>query len=127
MAPLLTSAAARTFFFATITLLLLGGFSMVYFGLVKVKMLPFDNKCEFQVILNMPEGSPLEHTTRVAREMAAVIADEPEVVNYQVYVGTASPYNFNGLVRHYFLRRGSTFGGYPGQPAAQRPAFTAEP
>jgi len=79
---------------------------MVYFGLVKVKMLPFDNKSEFQIILDMPEGSTLEQTTRVAREMAAVVTDEPEVINYQIYAGTASPYNFNGLVRHYFMRKG---------------------
>lgn len=108
MDPLLANAAARTFFFATILLLLLGGFSMVYFGLVKVKMLPFDNKSEFQVILNMPEGSTLEQTSRVALEMAAVVREDPATTNYQVYVGTASPYNFNGLVRHYFMRSGPT-------------------
>ena len=71
-------------------------------------MLPFDNKSEFQVILNMPEGSTLEQTSRVALEMAEVIKQDPAVVNYQVYAGTASPYNFNGLVRHYFMRSGPT-------------------
>jgi len=81
---------------------------MVYFSMVRVKMLPFDNKSEFQIILNMPEGSTLERTTKVALEMAAVIGKEKEVVNYQVYAGTASPYNFNGLVRHYFMRSGPT-------------------
>jgi multidrug efflux pump subunit AcrB len=106
MDPLLGSGFWRTLFFLVIVFLLLGSFAMVYFGLVKVKMLPFDNKSEFQLILNMPEGSSLENTTRVAREMAAVVGREPEVVNYQVYAGTASPYNFNGLVRHYFLRSG---------------------
>jgi multidrug efflux pump subunit AcrB len=70
-------------------------------------MLPFDNKSEFQVILNMPEGSSLERTAAVAREMAAAIRSEPEVTDYQVYAGVASPYNFNGLVRHYFMRRGA--------------------
>jgi multidrug efflux pump subunit AcrB len=70
-------------------------------------MLPFDNKSEFQVILNMPEGSSLEQTAAVAREMAAAIRTEPEVTDYQVYAGVASPYNFNGLVRHYFMRRGA--------------------
>ncbi len=105
MDPLLGGAGARLLFFLVITGLLLGSCSLVYFGKVKVKMLPFDNKSEFQVILDMPEGSTLEHTTRVAREMAAEIGNEPEVVNYQIYAGTASPYNFNGLVRHYYLRR----------------------
>ena len=108
MDPLLAHAAWRVFFFAVITALLLGAMSMVYFGLVKVKMLPFDNKSEFQVILNMPEGSTLEGTAQVALEMAREVSRDPMVTDYQVYVGTASPYNFNGLVRHYFLRRGPT-------------------
>lgn len=108
MEPLLAGAGARFFFFILIISLLLAACSMVYFGLVKVKMLPFDNKSEFQVILNMPEGSTLEHTAQVALEMAQVVAQEPEVVNYQIYTGTASPFNFNGLVRHYFMRSGPT-------------------
>ena len=108
MEPLLAHASARFFFFLTIIGLLLATCSMVYFGLVKVKMLPFDNKSEFQVILNMPEGSTLEHTARAAQEMAEVVGAEPEVVNYQIYTGTASPFNFNGLVRHYFMRGGPT-------------------
>jgi len=107
MEPLLGNAAWRLAFFLGIGALLLGAGSMVYFGLVKVKMLPFDNKSEFQVILDMPEGTTLEATTRVAREMAAVVGKEPEVTNYQVYAGTASPFNFNGLVRHYYLRSGA--------------------
>ncbi|HIJ78824.1 MAG: efflux RND transporter permease subunit [Desulfobulbaceae bacterium] len=107
MDPLLNHAGWRLVFFVAITAMLLGTCSMFYFGLVKVKMLPFDNKSEFQVILNMPEGSTLEQTARVAREMAAVVAQDPEVVDYQIYAGTASPYNFNGLVRHYFMRSGA--------------------
>ncbi len=70
-------------------------------------MLPFDNKSEFQVIIDMPEGTALEQTTRVARELATAVALCPEVRDVQVYAGTASPYNFNGLVRHYYLRRGA--------------------
>ena len=106
MEPLLAHGPFRLLFFAVIITLLLAACSMVYFRMVKVKMLPFDNKSEFQIILNMPEGSTLEHTTRVAQEMAAVVGAEPEVVNYQIYSGTAAPYNFNGLVRHYFMRSG---------------------
>lgn len=108
MDPLLAHPGWRLIFFIIITLMLLGSASMVYFGLVKVKMLPFDNKSEFQVILDMPEGTTLEQTSRVALEMAEVIRQEPTVVDYQIYVGKASPYNFNGLVRHYFLRSGPT-------------------
>ncbi len=108
MEPLLAHTSWRLLFFAVIIFLLLASCSMVYLRLVKVKMLPFDNKSEFQIILNMPEGSTLEHTAGVAQEMAAVVGAEPEVVNYQIYAGTAAPYNFNGLVRHYFMRSGPT-------------------
>jgi len=107
MGPLLHNKAARAGFLVGIVLLLLGSMAMVGIGWVKVKMLPFDNKSEFQVILNMPEGTSLERTAAVAREMASLVKQEPEVVDTQVYAGTASPFNFNGLVRHYFLRRGA--------------------
>ncbi len=107
MGPLIHHVVWRWIFLIGIALLLLGSMATVGIGWVKVKMLPFDNKSEFQVILNMPESSSLEKTTAVAREMAAVIRQEPEVRDYQVYAGTASPYNFNGLVRHYYLRSGA--------------------
>lgn len=108
MDPLLAHPSWRILFFILIITLLLLSFSLVYLGKVEVKMLPFDNKSEFQIILNMPEGSTLEKTSRVALEMSEAIAEDPAVDNYQVYAGTASPYNFNGLVRHYFLRSGPT-------------------
>ncbi|WP_320044923.1 efflux RND transporter permease subunit [uncultured Desulfobacter sp.] len=108
MDPLLSHGAWRILFFCIIIAMLLGSCAMVVLGLVKVKMLPFDNKSEFQVILDMPEGGTLEQTTRVAMEMAQVIKHEPDVTDYQIYAGTASPYNFNGLVRHYFMRSGSS-------------------
>jgi multidrug efflux pump subunit AcrB len=107
MGPLLAHRAWRIGFLAGITLLLLAALATVGIGWVKVKMLPFDNKSEFQIILNMPEGSSLEQTTRAAREIAAAIRTEPEVTDYQIYAGIASPFNFNGLVRHYFMRRGA--------------------
>lgn len=108
MDPLLAHSGWRLLFFVAITAMLLGVCSMVYLGKVKVKMLPFDNKSEFQVILDMPEGSTLEQTARVAMEMADAVKQDPAVVDYQIYVGIASPYNFNGLVRHYFMRNGPT-------------------
>jgi multidrug efflux pump subunit AcrB len=108
MRPLLGHRGWRWAFLAVVTAATVGAMGLVGIGAVKVKMLPFDNKSEFQVILNMPEGTTLEQTARVAREMAAAVRTEPEVRDYQVYVGTASPFNFNGLVRHYFLRQGST-------------------
>jgi multidrug efflux pump subunit AcrB len=107
MGPLIHHAGWRWAFLSGITLLLLAAFATVGFGWVKVKMLPFDNKSEFQIILNMPEGASLEQTAAVAREMAASIRNEPEVANWQVYAGVASPFNFSGLVRHYFMRRGA--------------------
>jgi len=93
-------------FLLAVVLLLLGSMSLFAFKVVKVKMLPFDNKSEFQVVIDMPEGTTLEETAAVTREIGNALASVPEVVNYQMYVGTSSPYNFNGLVRHYFLRRG---------------------
>ena len=107
MGPLIHHAGWRWAFLAGIMLLLLASFATVGLGWVKVKMLPFDNKSEFQVILNMPEGASLEQTTAVAREMATAIRNEPEVTNWQIYGGVASPFNFSGLVRHYFMRRGA--------------------
>jgi multidrug efflux pump subunit AcrB len=107
MDPLIARARWRWTFLAGVAGLLLAALALVPLGIVQVKMLPFDNKSEFQVILRLPEGATLEQTTRVAREMAAVVRAEPEVRDYQVYAGTAAPFNFNGLVRHYFLRRGA--------------------
>jgi multidrug efflux pump subunit AcrB len=106
MDRLLHRPALRYGFLLLVVLLLLGSASLVALGWVKVKMLPFDNKSEFQVVVDMPEGSTLEDTAAVTREIGAVVAGVPEVKDYQIYVGAASPYNFNGLVRHYFLRRG---------------------
>jgi multidrug efflux pump subunit AcrB len=107
MDPLLAHRGWRWAFLAVVAGLTVGSMALVGLSAVKVKMLPFDNKSEFQVILNMPKGSTLEQTAAVAREMAAVVRTEPEVRDYQVYAGAASPFNFNGLVRHYFMRRGS--------------------
>jgi multidrug efflux pump subunit AcrB len=107
MHPMLESAWKRWAFIGTISMLLLASMTLVYFKMVTVKMLPFDNKNEFQVIIDMPEGTTLERTAAVTKELAAYIAKQENVVNYQSYVGTASPMNFNGLVRHYDLRTGS--------------------
>jgi multidrug efflux pump subunit AcrB len=105
MTPLIRSAWKRWAFLFSVVLLLVAASSLVYFKLVHVKMLPFDNKSEFQVIVDMPEGTPLEQTARVTREIGQYLATVPEVTDYEMYVGSASPYNFNGLVRHYFLRQ----------------------
>jgi multidrug efflux pump subunit AcrB len=107
MTPLIASAKRRYVFLGVLVVLLLGSMSLVYVGWVKVKMLPFDNKSEFQIILNMPEGSSLERTSQAAREIAATVRTEPEVTDYEIYAGVSSPFNFNGLVRHYFMRRGA--------------------
>jgi multidrug efflux pump subunit AcrB len=106
MGPLIHHPRWQGAFLAGITVLLVGSVALLFVKAVKVKMLPFDNKSEFQIIVDMDEGTPLEQTVRVAREIAAAVRNEPEVTDYQVYAGTAAPFNFNGLVRHYFLRRG---------------------
>lgn len=79
-------------------------------GLVLLKMLPFDNKSEFQVVVDMPAGTPLEQTVAVLRELGAHLATVPEVSHFQAYAGTAAPINFNGLVRQYYLRAGGEVG-----------------
>jgi multidrug efflux pump subunit AcrB len=106
MTPLIHSPFWRYGFLALVVLLLLASLSLFAFKVVRVKMLPFDNKSEFQIIIDLPEGSTLEETAAVTREIGDYIRTVPEVTNFQTYVGTASPYNFNGLVRHYFLRKG---------------------
>lgn len=107
MDPLIARRRWRWAFLGGVLALLLGTLALVPLGVVQVKMLPFDNKSEFQVILDTPEGTTLEETARIAREVAAALRGEPEVRDYQIYAGTAAPFNFNGLVRHYFLRRGA--------------------
>ncbi|MDE1230031.1 efflux RND transporter permease subunit [Vibrio aestuarianus] len=107
MNPFVTSSSQRR----NRWLLLLGVFALITGSIllpvtkaVILKMLPFDNKSEFQVVLDMPEGAPLEKTQRVLFELGAVLNNVPEVSGYQIYAGTAAPINFNGLVRHYFMR-----------------------
>ena len=80
------------------------------FGLVQLKMLPFDNKSEFQVMVDMPAGTPLEQTAAVLHQLGAYLATEGKVINYQAYAGTSGPINFNGLVRQYYLRSGPEVG-----------------
>lgn len=105
--PLLESSKKRTILFIVTIALLAGSVAMFFTESVVVKMLPFDNKNEFQVVIDMPEGSTLERTAAVTKEIAQYLASIPEVVNYQNYVGTSAPITFNGLVRHYDLRGGS--------------------
>ncbi|CAN1208681.1 Multidrug transporter AcrB [Tumidithrix helvetica PCC 7403] len=95
------------FILSTVVALVVIILGLAGFRLVILKMLPYDNKSELQVVVNMPEGTTLEQTARATREMGQYLATIPEVIHYQSYVGTASPYNFNGLVRHYFLRLGT--------------------
>ncbi len=104
MRPLIHDGRARFFFLVGMVLLLLAAVVLVPLKLVKVKMLPFDNKSEFQVVVDMPDGTTLEETSRVSQELGRYLAQQPEVLNYQVYAGTSGPYNFNGLLRHSFLR-----------------------
>ena len=106
MGHLIHDARWRYSFLALVVVLLLGAVSLFALKAVRVKMLPFDNKSEFQVIVDMPEGTPLEQTAAATREIGDYVRTVPEVTDFEMYIGTASPYNFNGLVRHYYLRRG---------------------
>lgn len=105
--PLLESRKKRWLFLGGTFVLLIGTILLFLTKLVAVKMLPFDNKNEFQIVIDMPEGTTLERTAVVTQEIAQYLSTRPEVVNYQNYVGTSAPITFNGLVRHYDLRGGS--------------------
>ncbi|MBX7119552.1 MAG: efflux RND transporter permease subunit [Gemmatimonadaceae bacterium] len=107
MRGLMDRPTRRRTFYATIVGLLFVSVALVGLRAVQVKMLPFDNKSEFQVVLDLPEGTTLETTTAAAEEIAAYLRTIPEVRSTEVYAGTSAPFNFNGLVRHYFLRRGA--------------------
>ncbi|MDP4978044.1 MAG: efflux RND transporter permease subunit [Desulfobacterales bacterium] len=106
MDPLLHRPVWRWSFLIGVVVMLLLACAMVAVGLVRVKMLPFDNKSEFQVIVDMPQTATLEETTAAAQEMGNYIETVNEVTDFEIYSGTAGPFNFNGLVRHYYLRQG---------------------
>jgi multidrug efflux pump subunit AcrB len=105
MRPLIAKPRARYGFLAAVALLLIAAAALVPLGVVTVKMLPFDNKSELQVVIRMPEGTPLEATARVAATLADETLRDPAVTAVQAFTGVPAPYTFNGLVRHYFLRR----------------------
>lgn len=105
--PLLDNSKKRNLMFVVTIVLLLGSVLMFFTKSVAVKMLPFDNKNEFQVVIDMPEGTTLERTAAVTKEIAQYLSTVPEVVDYQNYIGASAPITFNGLVRHYDMRGGS--------------------
>ncbi|RLE19032.1 MAG: AcrB/AcrD/AcrF family protein [Acidobacteria bacterium] len=106
MGKLIDSPWHRWAFLGFVFVLLLGSIGLFLTKHTIVKMLPYDNKAEMQIIIDMPEGSTLEQTTATARDIADDLRTVPEVSDFQIYSGTSAPFNFNGLVRHYFMRRG---------------------
>ena len=110
LSPYLKGKAGKTKrrkLFLIIMALIIFSIGLTGIKLVVFKMLPFDNKSEFQIVVDMPEGTSLEQTSRVLRELGLYVSKTPEVTDYQVYVGGSAPINFNGLVRQYYLRQGS--------------------
>ncbi|NUN62159.1 MAG: efflux RND transporter permease subunit [Burkholderiaceae bacterium] len=105
-----TGTRNRRFLGLGIALLIALSVALPATGLVLLKMLPFDNKSEFQVVVDMPAGTPVEQTAAVLHALGAHLATVPEVTDYQAYAGTAAPINFNGLVRQYYLRAGGEVG-----------------
>ena len=103
-------AKARRQLWLAVLALIAGSVGLAVAKLVVLKMLPSDNKSEFQIVLDMPVGTPLEETARVLKELSAVVAKVPEVTDYQAYAGAAAPINFNGLVRQYYLRAAPELG-----------------
>ncbi len=113
MSPFLIAPGARrnrNLLYGLTLLAILAAVSLVGLKWVVLKMLPFDNKSEFQVVVNMPEGTPVEQTAQVLAELADEVRKVPEVSDYQAYAGTAAPINFNGLVRQYYLRESGELG-----------------
>jgi len=106
MTPLIESPLWRWSFLFGVVVLLVAACALVAMGWVQVKMLPFDNKSEFQVIIDLPESATLEETAAISLEMGEFLKSVNEVTDYEIYIGTAGPFNFNGLVRHYDLRQG---------------------
>lgn len=106
MIPFLESRKMRWTFMASLTVILLATFVLFFTKSVPVKMLPFDNKNEFQVVIDMPEGTTLERTAAVAKELGLYISKNDKVTSYQTYAGTSAPISFNGLIRHYDMRSG---------------------
>jgi multidrug efflux pump subunit AcrB len=106
LGPIVDRRAVAWLVLAGVAALLAAAIALPVFRAVPLKMLPYDNKNEFQIVIDMPEGTTLDRTDAVARELGAHLAGEAEVRDYEVYVGQASPMDFNGMVRHYFLREG---------------------
>src|SRR5574344_1029061 len=106
MSPFLESRKKRWVFMTVLAVILFGSMSLFYTKSVPVKMLPFDNKNDFQVVIDMPEGTTLERTAAVAQELAVYVSQNKDVTSYQTYVGCSAPISFNGLVRHYDMRHG---------------------
>ena len=126
-------AGAAWIFLLVVGIATIGACTLFYSEDVTVKLLPFDNKSELQVVLNLPEGSSLEDTERTLFDAAALARALPEVRSVQAYAGTAAPFNFNGLVRHYYMRQSPELGDVAGQPRgeggphAQQPRDRARP
>jgi len=110
LAPLVDSARRRRWLAAGVLAAIGASLGLAGVQLVILKMLPFDNKSEFQVVVDMPAGTPVEITAAVLHEMGAHLASVPEVTDYQAYAGLSAPINFNGLVRQYYLRNASEMG-----------------
>lgn len=106
MSPLLDSRRRTWMFLGAVALAFLASVLLVVVGLVPVKMLPFDNKNELQLVIDTAEGTPLEATDAVVREVEDFLSSVPEVTDFESFVGVSSPFDFNGMVRHYYLRRG---------------------
>ncbi len=108
MEPLLSSEKKRWTFLGVVVLLTVGSMAFFYTRTILLKMLPFDNKSEVDVVIDMPARTTLERTAAVTRELEKIVKKNPAVKSYEAYVGTAAPFDFNGLVRHYYLRSGKT-------------------
>ncbi|RWK13591.1 MAG: efflux RND transporter permease subunit, partial [Mesorhizobium sp.] len=102
--PILKSRFRAWAFLLAVGIATIGSMALIYTKQVTVKLLPFDNKTELQIVADLPKGSSVEETDRLLQAAVNRLASVPEVVSFQTYAGAAAPFNFNGLVRHYYLR-----------------------
>ena len=114
-------------FLLVTAILSFGSLGLLYTEDVTVKLLPFDNKSELSVVIDLPEGASVEATDRVAQDVARTVLQLPEVVSVQTHAGTSAPFNFNGLVRHYYLRAAAKSRRGADHPVAQGRPRPAQP
>ncbi len=126
-APVLRTKRSAWIFLLAVGIATLASLSLFYFKAVTVKLLPFDNKAEVAIVADLPRGTSVEETNRILRAAIERVKDIPEILSFETYAGTAAPFNFNGLVRHYYMRAMPEAGRRADQSQVQERALARQP